>query len=616
MRIAISNPDSIGDFVLRQPMLSALADHGHELLLIVREFVAPLARLAEPGASMVALRPSPYVDPYHLEDEESRLALEKVKDFQPDLLVAAAYQITRQEEVVQQALEGVETIAFNGNLFLPGSYRQTTLRRDRTVAVSRDEPELSKNELLCGAILGERSALAAPVLRLGEEDRRGAAEYLERLGWKAGEFAVVCAGTSEANRTRDWNPSEWPVLLRGLVEEEGLKVLFAGTHDEAPAIERVRDGMGPARDQTHSLAGDPVDLGVLAAMLEMGKIYVGRDTGPMHMAAAVGLPVVSLFGGGHWPRFVPAAKAGSVLTVGVPCVGCDWRCPLEQSHCVKRIPRGKVREAVSAALDGGEGGFRVEVLQPTESALAKMCREAVLNARETGRIAEQERKEFLQWIQDKDLTLVATQERIAALEEGVRRASVEILAEDYPWDRTNVQLEHALLAGRRLLAQKEMMVRQAEARKLRAKQQRIISQRQELEELEAGAHALRDENARLVKEREDWELRATDSEAELVTMKEQLHHSSLLQERELAKASLRLARAEGMVAEKEAELAALRAQRRRLATLVPELRDSLAEAHREVERLQALPRGMAGAISLIGRLLLRVRKSLTLRGQG
>jgi chromosome segregation ATPase len=99
-------------------------------------------------------------------------------------------------------------------------------------------------------------------------------------------------------------------------------------------------------------------------------------------------------------------------------------------------------------------------------------------------------------------------------------------------------------------------------------------------------------------------------------MKEQLHHSSLLQERELAKASLRLARAEGMVAEKEAELAALRAQRRRLATLVPELRDSLAEAHREVERLQALPRGMAGAISLIGRLLLRVRKSLTLRGQG
>jgi ADP-heptose:LPS heptosyltransferase len=55
MRILASNPDTLGDMVLRQPMYRALADAGHELLLVVRPSVAPLVRHVAPGASTLLL---------------------------------------------------------------------------------------------------------------------------------------------------------------------------------------------------------------------------------------------------------------------------------------------------------------------------------------------------------------------------------------------------------------------------------------------------------------------------------------------------------------------------------------------------------------------------------
>ena len=66
MRIAVSNPDNIGDFILRQPMLAALREAGHDVLLIARDFVAPLAADLFPNVRVLRCVGNPYARDFSL----------------------------------------------------------------------------------------------------------------------------------------------------------------------------------------------------------------------------------------------------------------------------------------------------------------------------------------------------------------------------------------------------------------------------------------------------------------------------------------------------------------------------------------------------------------------
>ena len=60
MRLVASNPDAIGDMILRQPLYAALAEAGHELLLLVRANTVPVARLVVPSASLLEFPIDPH----------------------------------------------------------------------------------------------------------------------------------------------------------------------------------------------------------------------------------------------------------------------------------------------------------------------------------------------------------------------------------------------------------------------------------------------------------------------------------------------------------------------------------------------------------------------------
>ena len=83
-------------------------------------------------------------------------------------------------------------------------------------------------------------------------------------------------------------------------------------------------------------------------------LYAGHDTGAMHMAAAVGRPVVGIFGGGHWPRFRPSARQAVSVVQPLPCFGCNWDCHFGEGPCVKTMPASDAILAVERILAAGE----------------------------------------------------------------------------------------------------------------------------------------------------------------------------------------------------------------------------------------------------------------------
>ena len=81
------------------------------------------------------------------------------------------------------------------------------------------------------------------------------------------------------------------------------------------------------------------DLLILAAVYEKSLMYVGNDSGLVHIAMAVGIPTVCIIGGGHLGRFYPYGDEKMHIPVyyKMPCFGCNWKCIYPEIRCINNI---------------------------------------------------------------------------------------------------------------------------------------------------------------------------------------------------------------------------------------------------------------------------------------
>lgn len=87
-----------------------------------------------------------------------------------------------------------------------------------------------------------------------------------------------------------------------------------------------------------------------AALMRNCRLALGVETGLTHMAAAQGLPQVSLVGGGHFGRFVPYAPTMTAVTLPLECFHCNWLCRQPTPWCTHLLSPGTVAQAVDRAL--------------------------------------------------------------------------------------------------------------------------------------------------------------------------------------------------------------------------------------------------------------------------
>src|SRR3954447_12781794 len=104
MRILASNPDTLGDLVLRQPLYRALLDAGHELTLVVRPGVLALVPYVAPGARTLVLPYETYA--HDLEQHWDLFAdlFHAAREWAPDALLVAPYRWTQFEEKLAESL--------------------------------------------------------------------------------------------------------------------------------------------------------------------------------------------------------------------------------------------------------------------------------------------------------------------------------------------------------------------------------------------------------------------------------------------------------------------------------------------------------------------------------
>ena len=351
---------------MRLPMFGAIIESGHRLTLIVHRHVAPFVRTVFPTVEILELAANPYVPSFDPANHEIRDLLRKAREANPDLILIAPYQWTRFEEALMGRLPQVPVIRMSGVRFPPRG-RRLVASNHTIVRIPADTPEVLKNEMLTRAVLGAPVKLAAPLIEARPDDLREARERLARLEVNQGRF-LVASVSDFANGARNWTTGKWAALLSWAAAHFAADLVLTGLPEEFHSTGRVRELIDPAGHKVFNLCALNGDLQLLIGLLASSRGYIGRDTGTAHLAAALGKPVVVVFGAGDWPRFVPNAMSGVVVTTKVPCAGCGWLCPFSEPYCIRTVPVQAVIDAAKNVSLDCPSGLRIHELNPVEMA--------------------------------------------------------------------------------------------------------------------------------------------------------------------------------------------------------------------------------------------------------
>ncbi len=208
---------------------------------------------------------------------------------------------------------------------------------DVDVATARHEV---RRQLDLMAALGWRTADERLRFALRDADAGSLAAKLRLAGLPPGmPWIVVHPGATAASRR--YPAQRFGVAADAIAQDSGCTVVFTGSAGEAAVVEQARSAM---RQPSLSLAG-ALGLGELAALIAGAQALLSNNSGPVHLAAALGTPVVDLYALTN-PQHTPWAVPCRVLNHDVPCRNClKSVCPQGHHDCLMRVPAQAVADA-------------------------------------------------------------------------------------------------------------------------------------------------------------------------------------------------------------------------------------------------------------------------------
>ncbi|HTS68972.1 MAG TPA: lipopolysaccharide heptosyltransferase II [Terriglobia bacterium] len=181
-------------------------------------------------------------------------------------------------------------------------------------------------------------------LRLTEAEGIWAAKKLAALGMDGPRFLVGFAPGAAFGPAKRWMPERFAGLADRLIGALNADVLIFGTAAERPLAEEIAAAM----KHTPVIAAGETSLRQLLALMTQCKLMVTNDSGPMHLAGALGIPLVAIFGSTDARATGPVGTRVRIVHRGVECSPCGRRvCPID-FRCMREIP---VEEVFRATLE-------------------------------------------------------------------------------------------------------------------------------------------------------------------------------------------------------------------------------------------------------------------------
>ena len=188
-------------------------------------------------------------------------------------------------------------------------------------------------------------------LFLSESDRAYASDSMEEQGIDEAR-ATVGLFPGAGWKLREWMPERFAEIGDRLVRNLGAQVIIFGGPRENALVNQVDNLM---TERATKFTRNP-HIRQLAALIERCHLFLTNDTGPMHIAAAVRTPTVSLFGPGNHIRFQPLDPMHTTIRHNVPCNPCkQFTNQCQNNICMKLITVDEVWRTILQKLRPSSG---------------------------------------------------------------------------------------------------------------------------------------------------------------------------------------------------------------------------------------------------------------------
>jgi len=190
-----------------------------------------------------------------------------------------------------------------------------------------------------------------PVIPITDQDRTAVKEFFRQIRIDPGRLLVaIHPGTSPKTLYKRWDPHRYATVADQLIQDYAAQIIFTWGGRELDTVNEIIEKM---KHRAH-IACETASLGQLAEIFRHCDLYIGGDTGPMHLAAFMKVPIVAIFGPTDFIVNAPYKKTKHIIIrKEIECSPCRVR-DCKKRECMKAIQDDDVIQAARLILNAGK----------------------------------------------------------------------------------------------------------------------------------------------------------------------------------------------------------------------------------------------------------------------
>lgn len=178
-------------------------------------------------------------------------------------------------------------------------------------------------------------------LNVPEEARKRILELLSEKHVQGDKIVVVNVNASELCYERRWPKEHFVSLCRQLIKEYDIYLIFIGGIADIQYVQEVLDDLNIQDARIINLAGK-VKISDLSALFQMSQLLISNDSGPLHLAASLSVPIIAFFGPETPKLYGPVGEGNHVLYKKLYCSPClnvykGKTTSCKDNQCMKQI---------------------------------------------------------------------------------------------------------------------------------------------------------------------------------------------------------------------------------------------------------------------------------------
>lgn len=340
--------DLMGDLLFTLPAIAALREAAPQarLSLLVLPYTSDLARIAYSVDRVVAVDVNRWRHPGVWANgsgfRQMRAAVQELRSEPYDLAISFYGRVGAAAALLSDAgyLVGYRDEGYFSGFDLPVPGRRYLERKH--------EAEYCMDLVRA---LGVKATVRMPTMKLDSELLDRTDRILTELGVADGVRLVALHPGALNMAAKRWVPERWAAVADRVQRESGCRVVLVGSNSEMLLVEQVRDCM----EMQPIVAAGRTTLMELAGLLSRCVLFLGGDSGPLHLASALGVPSVSVYGPTDPATNGPLGDRARVVRAGVECSPCydlsgPTGCRRRDNLCMSSVTTEQVWAVVAEML--------------------------------------------------------------------------------------------------------------------------------------------------------------------------------------------------------------------------------------------------------------------------